>query len=291
MNFTKRHLVPTIAACCALFLLAGCAERKAADKGTIRLACGNWSEGIAVSQLLEALIGDMGYSVETTLADPAPIFTALADGHQDIFVETWLPVFHKAYFDKFSPKLEIIGTWFDAAKMGFVVPKYVEIESVEEMNDVSEAFNGKIFGIDAGSSTMDTAAEMVKQYNLDYELIASSEPAMIAALQDAIERDKWVVIIGWEPHTMFAHFDLKFLADPKDVFGAGEPEKIQATARKGFSVEYPEIAALFSKMTFNSAQIGSLMDVAVNSTPQNEKALIRQWISENQTLVDSWFIE
>ena len=44
-------------------------------------------------------------------------------------------------------------------------------------------------------------------------------------------------------------------------------------------------------MKFNSAEIASLMDVANNSTPNTEKAMIRKWITENQALVDSWFVK
>ena len=44
-------------------------------------------------------------------------------------------------------------------------------------------------------------------------------------------------------------------------------------------------------MKFTTAEIGSLMDLIEQSTPQTEKTLIREWISENQALVDSWFVE
>jgi len=289
MKTSKRLLLPIVSACCALFLLSGCADKNSADKNTIRLATGNWPEGIAVSQLLEALIGDMGYTVKTTLADPAPIFTAVANGQQDVMIETWLPLFHQSYFDQYGAKLEVIGTWFESAQVGLVVPGYVTIDSIEEMNPVADDFNGKIVGFDAGASTMIVAEEAIKQYGLNYELIASSEAAMLAYLQNAIEKKEWVVIPGWEPHTMFARYDLKFLTDPKGLFG--EPERIEATARKGFSKEYPEIAKLFSRMKFTTAEIGSLMDLIDKSTPQTEKTLIREWISKNQALVDSWFVE
>jgi glycine betaine/proline transport system substrate-binding protein len=291
MKTSKRLLLPIVSACCALFLLSGCADKNSADKNTIRLATGNWPEGIAVSQLLEALIGDMGYTVKTTLADPAPIFTAVANGQQDVMIETWLPLFHQSYFDQYGAKLEVIGTWFDAAIMGFAVPTYVTIDSLEDLNDAVEKFDGKIFGIDSGSSTMNTAKKAVEAYNLNYDLIESSEPAMLAALEDAVQRKKWAIIVGWEPHTMFSHFDIKFLKDPKNAWGADQAEKIQVTARKGFSKEYPELAEFFSKMKFNSSEIASLMDVANNSTPNTQKPMIRQWIKENQALVDSWFVE
>lgn len=291
MKTFKKSLVPILTLCCSFFLLTGCGNRKTPGKGTIRLTCGNWTEGIAVSHLLESLIGDMGYTVKTTIADPALAFTAMADGQQDVFVETWLPTLHRAHLERHQSKLEIIGTWFEDATVGFVVPEYVEIDSINELNGVIDHFDGKIFGIEAGCSTMDTTAEVIKQYDLNYTLIPASEPAMIAVLKDAIIRKKWAVIIGWEPHIMFAHHDLKFLDDPKKGFSAEDPESIQFTARKGFRQEYPEISILLKNMKFNASEIASLMEVSDNATLHTRKPVISQWISKNQTLIDSWFVE
>ena len=39
--------------------------------------------------------------------------------------------------------------------------------------------------------------------------------------------------LGWTPHWMFDQFDLKFLDDPKKVYG--DLEEIHAIAWKGFS--------------------------------------------------------
>lgn len=292
MKMLKCYLAPTVAACCALFLLAGCGDpkpaRESTDKGTIRLAYVNWSEGVAVTYLLDALLTDMGYTVETTMADAAPIYTSVAEGQQDVMVETWLPTTHKSYYEQFGSRVELISTWFEDAKIGLVVPKYVEIDSLEQLNDVKDAFNGKLTGIDAGAGVMQCAEDAIKQYALDYELIASSGPAMTAALKGAIDKNEAIAVTGWEPHWKFARYDLKFLEDPKGVFGGAE--KVQSAARLGFSEDFPEIAAFFGRLKFTGPEIGSLMDKFETST-LSEAETIREWISENQALVNSWMAE
>lgn len=291
MKTLKRTFTPLLAACCAVFLLAGCGQKPASDsaaatdKGTIRLAYVNWSEGVAVTYLLDALLTDMGYTVKTTMADAAPIYTSVAEGQQDIMVETWLPTTHKSYFEQFGPRVELISTWFEDAKIGLVVPKYVEIDSLDQLNDVKDKFKGKLTGIDAGAGVMACTDDAIEQYPLDYELIASSGPAMTAALKGAIDKKDWIAVTGWAPHWKFARYELKFLEDPKGVYGGSE--KIHAAARKGFSAEYPEVAEFLGRMKFNGTEIGSLMDKLETSTLGDEKA-IREWISENQALVDSW---
>ena len=100
---TTSRLTFAAACCAAVLAAAGCGKAPdAASKGTIRLAYVNWSEGVAVTHLLEVLLGDMGYQVETTMADAAPIYTAVAEGQQDVLVETWLPTTHKAYFEQYE---------------------------------------------------------------------------------------------------------------------------------------------------------------------------------------------
>ncbi|MGI6496563.1 MAG: glycine betaine ABC transporter substrate-binding protein [Kiritimatiellia bacterium] len=275
------------AACCAVvFAAAGCGKTPdTASKGTIRLAYVNWAEGVAVTHLLDVLLSDMGYQVETTMADAAPIYTAVAEGQQDVLVETWLPTTHKAYYEQYGDRLEFISTWFEDARIGLVVPAYVEIDSIEQLNEVKDRFKGRLTGIDAGAGVMSCADKAIKEYALDYELVASSGPAMTAALQGAIDKGDWIAVTGWAPHWKFARYDLKFLDDPKGVFGGSEV--VQAAARLGFSAEYPEVAAFFKKMMFDGAQIGSLMDAMENATA-GEEAAVRAWIAENQDLVDGW---
>ena len=254
--------------------------------GTIRLAYVNWAEGVAVTHLVGVLLEDMGYEVEKTMADVAPIYTSVAEGNQDIMIETWLPHTHEAYYEQYGDRVELISTWYDDARIGLVVPAYVTIDSIAELQDERDRFNGVITGIDSGAGIMGATESAIEDYELDFELLASSEPAMTAALQSAIDSGDWIVVTGWSPHWKFARYELKYLEDPLGNFGA--TELVHSAARLGFSAEYPEIAALFGNMKFDGEQIGSLMDVMDGVADGAEERVIRQWISENEELVRSW---
>ena len=279
---------------CIMLVVAGCEDRsgdKAADskatvaKGTIKLAYVNWAEGVAVAYLAEAILTDMGYDVEMTMADVAPIFAAISKGDQDVMVETWMPVTHKSYWDQYGKDFDELGVWFDSARIGLVVPSYVEIDSIEELNDAKDEFDGKIVGIDAGAGVMKTTEKAITDYGLDYELMTSSGPAMTAALKSAIDKNKAVVVTGWAPHWKFARYDLKFLDDPKKLYG--DTEVIKSICRNGFKEDNPEVAALFGKMKFDGRQIGSLMD-AVSQASGDEASAVKAWMADNKKLIDSW---
>ncbi len=255
------------------------------ESKTVKLAYVNWSEGVALTHLMEYLLTDMGYDVETTMADVAPIYAAIASGDQDIMIETWVPVTHKSYWDKYSDDFDELGTWFDSAKIGLVVPEYMEINSITELNDIKDSVDGEITGIDAGAGIMVTTEKAIEEYSLDYELVASSGPAMTAALKSAIDKQKPEIVTGWAPHWKFARYDLKFLEDPKGIYG--DEEQIKFICRKGFKDESPELAALFSNIKFDLNQIGSLMD-AVSEAEGTEKIAIAEWVDENEELINSW---
>ena len=162
-RISLKKLSPLLAAVpAALLLFSGCGKQAAtsdtdstaANKGKIRLAYVNWSEGVAVTHLFASLLDDMGYEVETTMADVAPIYVSVAEGKQDVMVETWLPTTHKAYAEQYGSRLETVSTWFEGAKIGLVVPDYVEINSIDELNAAKDKFKGKIIGVDAGAGIM-----------------------------------------------------------------------------------------------------------------------------------------
>ena len=287
----KRIRSKWIAILCAavvgIGLMSGCGQPRQLDEGdTIRLAYVNWAEGVAVMYLATALLEDMGYNVESTMADIAPIYSSVAQGNQDILIETWLPHTHAAYYERYGDQVELISTWYDEARIGLVVPEYVTIDSIAELNDARDQFGGRITGIDAGAGIMGSSESAIESYGLDFELVASSEAAMTAALQNAIANGDWIVVTGWSPHWKFARYDLKYLEDPHGDFGA--TELVHSAARLGFSDEYPDIAALFENMKFEAGEIGSLMDVMDGVPDGGEDRAVRSWIADNAALVQSW---
>jgi len=94
---------------------------------------------------------------------------------------------------------------------------------------------------------MQNTEEVITDYGLEYELVASSSAGMAAELRTAINKEEWIVVTGWTPHWMFARWDLKYLDDPKGVYG-GE-EYIGTLARKGLAEEKPGIYGILERST------------------------------------------
>ena len=251
----------------------------------ISIAYANWSEGIAMSYLIKVILEEHGYDVRMLNADLAPIFASLSRKKADVFMDVWLPVTMHDYMEQYGDKLEVIGNVYDNARIGLVVPEYVTIQSIEELNGHKDKFSGQIIGIDAGAGIMKTTEKALNEYGLDYKLMTSSGPAMTASLKKAIDRNEWIVITGWTPHWMFDRFKLKILEDPKKAYGAAE--KIYTVAWRGFSEKNPFVFRLFKNIRLTDEEISSLM-TAMEETEKTEKEAARQWVSEHRELVDSW---
>ncbi|MDN5352170.1 MAG: glycine betaine/proline transport system substrate-binding protein [Clostridiales bacterium] len=264
----------------------GTASGEDASKGTVKLVYVNWAEGVAMTNLAKVILEEkMGYDVEVTMADVAPIFTALSSGDQDAFMDAWLPVTHAKYMEEYGDDLDDLGYNFENAKIGLVVPAYVDIDSIEALNGAKDEFNGEIIGIDSGAGIMSATESAIDTYGLDYDLIPGSGPAMTAALGTAIEDNQAIIVTGWAPHWMFARWDLKFLDDPEGVYGADE--NIHTITRKGLSEDMPDVAAFLTNFYLDSQQLGSLMGEIADSD-EDPEVVAKAWMESNEALVDSW---
>ena len=264
-----------------------------AEKKTVNLVYANWEEGVAWTHFLAAVLEDeYGYEVNLTAADVAPAISSVAEGDQDFFMEGWLPTLHGVYTE--GTDIVKIAKIYDKGITGLIIPKYMADDGVTKLSDLAkpevvEKLDGKITGIDAGAGMMiKTAEELIPGYGLDdagIELVASSGPAMMAALDSAIEDGEYIVGMGWQPHSMFGRYELVILEqDGPVVF---EPNDIFILGRAGVAEDLPEVAELFSNVYWTNETLGPLMVYIADSNKDTLDAA-REWKDANRDVWESW---
>ncbi len=262
---------------------------------TARLTYVNWEEGVAYTHLAQSILEDeMGYEVEIVAADVGPAYQAVATGDMDAFMEAWLPGLHASYMDELGDSLVDLGTIYEDALSGLVVPQYMIDAGIETVSDLRsdeavDRLDGEINGIDAGAGIMiTTEEEAMPSYGLDeagYELVASSGPAMMAALETAYQNEEWIVVTGWQPHSMFGYFDLEILEqDEEEVWGV---DNIHILGRTAIESEKPELAAFLGNMEMNTAEMGELM-VHIAESDLDTLDAAREWKNENTDIWSDW---
>ncbi|MBM7572748.1 glycine betaine ABC transporter substrate-binding protein [Aquibacillus albus] len=246
----------------------------------------NWAENIAVTNMWKAILEDKGYNVKLSVLNMGTTMKALESGELDASLEIWLPVQDSNYLEEYQDTVNFSeATWFDNAKVGLVVPTYLEeVNSVEDLNEHKELFDGEIFGFDPGAGTMEVTEQLIEDYNLEFELLPSSEPAMLAGIGEAVKNEEPIVAPLWSPHWVFSKYDLKFLEDPQNTFGG--VEKIHHATRHGFEEDYPEVSEWFKNWKMDDQQIGQLIDYVESAEDPLDGA--KKWIDENEELIGEW---
>lgn len=260
-----------------MMMFADCSN-SSKDKKLVSIGYVNWSEGIAMSYLAKVMLESKGYDVMLRNADIAPIFVSMAAGKVDVFMDSWLPATHANYIKKYGDNLETLGVAYKNARMGLVVPSYVTISSIEELNGHKDEFRNEIIGIDVGAGLMNETERVIQEYPVELTLKPSSGATMVAFLQKSIENKEWIVVTGWTPHWMFSRYDLKFLDDPQKQYG--DAEHIQIMATKGFSEKDPYAAAFFRNFSLDNEQLSELMDL-VEGNPMHEEEEVKIWLSKH----------
>ncbi|MBE9917240.1 glycine/betaine ABC transporter [Paenibacillus donghaensis] len=143
----------------------------------------------------------------------------------------------------------------------------------------------EIIGIDPGAGIMKATSKAIEEYGLsDWKLIEGSGAAMTATLAKDIKNKKPVVITGWTPHWMFSKYDLKYLDDPKKVYG--EAEEIHTIARKGLKDYDPTAYTFLDRFEWTSDEMGEIM-TAIEEGAKPEDAA-KKWADEHADRVNEW---
>ena len=257
-----------------------------ADSKTLSIGyVDGWSDSVATTHVAAEVIKEkLGYDVKLQAVATGIMWQGVATGKPDAMLSAWLPVTHGEDWAKNKDKVVDYGPNFKDAKIGLIVPEYVKAKSIEDLK-TDTTFKNKIVGIDAGSGVMLKTDEAIKAYGLDYKLQASSGAAMIAELTRAEDKQESIAVTGWVPHWMFAKWKLRFLDDPKGIYGAAET--VNSIGSKGLEKKAPEVAAFLKKFQWASKdEIGEVM-LAIQEGAKPDAAA-KDWVAKHPERVAEW---
>ncbi len=194
---------------------SGGADSAGDDKSiTIGIAAG-WDEDVAVSHLWKRVLEDHGYQVTLTELDVAPVFVGVARGDLDLFFDTWLPVTHADYWEKYQDQVEDLGVWYDQATLNIAVPEYVADKKpivvtlwhphwaysafpIKDLSDPKGALGSaeKIHSISskAFAESHPEVAEAIRNFEMDDATLADLEKVVLQDHADDLEAgvEAWV---------------------------------------------------------------------------------------------------
>lgn len=155
----------------------------------------------------------------------------------------------------------------------------------DKASSVGESVDYEIIGIDPGAGLMKATNKVVEEYGLDdWKVVEGSGAAMTAALKKAYDKKEPIIVTGWTPHWMFASFDLKYLEDPKGVYG--QEETINTVVRTGLKDALPEAYQVLDQFNWTPDDMAVVMNEVQDGTEPEDAAA--KWVEDNADKVSEW---
>ncbi|UJL46219.1 glycine betaine ABC transporter substrate-binding protein [Virgibacillus sp. NKC19-16] len=256
------------------------------EKPTLTLGVTNWTSTVPPTKIAGQILEDMGYEVEEINADAGSVYTGMSDGDVDVFMDSWFPA-QRQYIEEYSDSIESISVSYDDANSGMVVPAYMEdINDVEDLKGNEDIVNNEMIAIGEGDPAMQDMQEVIDFYDLDIEMINSSEAAMLAAAEGEMEEGNPVLFYGWRPHSMFDKFDLKILTNEEvaEQEGLFDSSTIHVIANKGLEEKAPEAYQFLSNWSISMGDVEQM--IAEIDSGANPEEVAQEWIDNNQDKVE-----
>jgi len=288
----KSVYLPTALLTCALApaLSAHAAEQlpltaEGVEDTTITFGMPAWTSTEAPTAIAELILEEAGYEVETKLLAQPAIFQGMRTEQIDFFMDAWLPHTEAARWQEYQDDLQKVATSYEDVPLGWVVPTYVEEDTIGDLAGKAEKFDGQVVTIGAGAGLVDISEQVMadENYDLDgYEHAYTSEAAMMGILRDKIPNKAPFIITGWRPHSMFAQYDLKFLEDTQGHF---KYDSVFVLSYKGIEDKYPRAYHIMSQWGISVDELEAMM-AAYEHNGTSFEASAAAWIESHRAQVD-----
>jgi len=283
--FTRCRSLIVLALLAVALTLAQTAPALAQGKA-VKMGSMGWGNLHAPALITKKLLEKHGHPVTLTMFSEWGIaFAALSRGDIDMLI-AGPDGYTSDYWARYKNRLERVSVVNHGIFQGLVVPSWMDVDSVDQLNRVADQVRGRIIGIEPGTGLMREATTALKAYDLKYQLIDGSSPAMVAQLKSALERREPIVTMLWTPSWMIQRFDVKFLKDPKGIFAP--PQSSYWVARKGFFDDAARARELVATVYVPLDEITDMM-TAMNDG-QTVEQVVDGWWESHQALIEKWSV-
>ncbi|AGB41946.1 ABC-type proline/glycine betaine transport system, periplasmic component [Halobacteroides halobius DSM 5150] len=293
--FKKKSMILVLSLALILTLSVGCAQQKEAqNKTTKKVTFGyvSWPGVTVKTHVAKEVLESLGYKVDIKSIPETVIYKGMENDEIDAFLGNWMPTM-KVNFKPYRKKGVIKNIKVNLAEALYqtAVPKYVweaGVKSMADLHKYAEKFDSRIVGLEPGNSGNLVIKEAIDNntYKLgNWKLQSGSTAAMLAAVDRATKTKEWIAFNGWKPHWMNIKFDLKYLKDPKGIWGAAD--KVYTAARPELEKKMPNFYK-FLKQFEVSSQMQSQWILEYQKKGRPPEKVATEWIKSNLDIVKEW---
>lgn len=286
-----RMLISTVSAVTLMASAAWAADPASCQK--IRMAEPGWNDLSFTTGVAQSLFNALGYEATSSVLSIEIIYASMKSKDLDAFLGYWDPAmvtYYKPY--KEDGSVETIGTNLTGAKYTFAVPTYAweaGVKDFADLNKFADKFNKKMYGIEAGSNQLMFDAIADPALKLEgWDVVESSEAAMLTEVGNKIRDKQFVVFQGWAPHPMNTLYDFKYLTGGDKFYGPDlGASTVSTQVRNGYADECPNAARLLKNLKFDIDFENMGMGYLINDGLTQADAAMKA-IKDQQDRLPAW---
>jgi glycine betaine/proline transport system substrate-binding protein len=260
----------------------------------VRMSDLGWTDIALTNTTAELILKALGYEPKQSLLALNVTFESLKNNEMDVFLGNWRPVQdidYKAYFDDGS--VIPVATNLTGAKYTLAVPKYVSdagLKSFDDLQKFADKLDRKIYGIEPGSNKplVDMVEQKTHGLDGDWEVVESSEAAMLQQVKRAVQNQDFIVFLGWQPHPMNVNMEMAYLAGGDVEFGPDfGGATVRTIVRKGYPEDCPNVTKFFSNLVFDITYENTGMNLIMSDGMEVPDAATKMMQAHPEKL-DAW---
>jgi glycine betaine/proline transport system substrate-binding protein len=283
----------TTALALVLALAAGAAAATDPEScETIRLFDPGWTDINSTNAVASTILEALGYDPNVSTLSVAVGYEGMKAGDIDVFLGNWMPAQTEFRTDlDGAGAVEVLTQNLAGAKFTLAVPSYVGIADFADLDPNAERFDSKIYGIDPGTGGNKIIQAMIENDDFglgDWELIETSEQAMLAQVTRAEKGEEAVVFLAWAPHPMNVAHDITYLAGGDAQFGPNYGgADVFTVAKTGWAEQCPNAAQFFKNLGFTLDIENEIMALILDEGDSPEEAA-EKWLQAHPDALGPW---
>ncbi len=289
---TLKKTIPVLVLLLALFTAPAQAARD-----DVRITSVGWTDVTVTSELAVAILQSLGYTSSNMMTSLPICYQALATNEADVFLGNWMPSMEsvaRPHFDS-GNVIQLVPN-MTGAKYTLAVPSYVAKGGLKNFEDIAkfgDKLEWKIYGIEEGNDGNDIIESMIKtnMFGLGkFELVASSESGMLAQVQSFMREQKWIVFLGWSPHSMNEKIDMTYLKGSTDeTFGPNDgTATVYTNVRKGLPEDMPNVTRFLKNYVVPVAMMNSIMVTMHEHPEMKARDAALDWVAAHPDIATTW---
>ena len=304
MNLKSLAIAATVAAASAVSAWAD-------SDAPIKISVNEWTGQHVSAHIAGQLLVKAGYKVEYVTAGAVPQFAAIAQGDLHLQPETWGNNVGEIYPKSVANgDIVVVGPLGLEPREGWIFPPYMKekcpgLPDYKALWDCANAFasaetfpNGRLITYPADWGTR--SKDLVGLLGMPLQPVAGgSEGAMIAELKSAMAAKKPILMMFWQPHWVFAEFEMDWVEwdatpDGKECHEEKGQSKgnacgfkqadIKTIVSKNFEADWPGAFKLMKEMSITN----EIQNKLIHQKGGKVEDVVAKWLEENEAVWKPW---